>query len=69
MDVGGPKQGLNDDDDDNHVDEVRLRLWTAATNMPIVHPLGDMWAWKPKVGWKLLIRPPELSSNTTSRII
>jgi hypothetical protein len=24
---------------------VRLRLRTAATNWPIVHPSGDIWAW------------------------
>jgi hypothetical protein len=30
----------------DHVDGVRLRLWTAATNGPIVHPPGDIWAWE-----------------------
>jgi hypothetical protein len=35
--------GGDDDDDDHqaHVDGVRLRLSTAATNGPIVHPPGD----------------------------
>jgi hypothetical protein len=27
-------------------DELRLRLWTAATNGPIVLPPGDIWAWR-----------------------
>jgi hypothetical protein len=27
-----------------HVDGVRLRLWTAVTNGPIVHSPGDIWA-------------------------
>jgi hypothetical protein len=30
------------DEDDVHVNVVRLCLWTAATNGPIVHPPGDM---------------------------
>jgi hypothetical protein len=30
-------------------DGVRLCLRTAATNRPIVHPLGDMWAWRAMV--------------------
>jgi hypothetical protein len=29
----------------DHADEVR-RLRTATTNGPIVHPPGDMWAWR-----------------------
>jgi hypothetical protein len=30
---------------------VRLRLWTAATNRPVVHPPGDIWAWRATVEW------------------
>jgi hypothetical protein len=30
----------------DHVDGVRLYLWTAATNGPTVHPPGDIWAWE-----------------------
>jgi hypothetical protein len=30
-------------------DGVRLCLVTAATNRPIVHPPGDMWAWRAMV--------------------
>jgi hypothetical protein len=33
-------------DDDDGVNGVRLWLWTAATNRPIVHPPGDIWAWR-----------------------
>jgi hypothetical protein len=40
-------------------------LWTAATNRPIVHPQGDIWAWRTvvdDVNWgKLPIHPPERS--------
>jgi hypothetical protein len=36
---------------DNHVDEVRLHLWPAATNRPTVHPIGDIWAWRTTVEW------------------
>jgi hypothetical protein len=28
---------------------VRLCLWTTATNGPIVHPPGDIWAWRNRV--------------------
>jgi hypothetical protein len=51
-----------DDDDHHHVDGTRLRLWTAATNGPIVHPPGDIWAWRKTVDdidWgNPTIRPP-----------
>jgi hypothetical protein len=50
----------------HHVDGVR-RLWTAATNVPIVYVPGDIWAWKATEGWyrqgKLLIRPAEPSGS------
>jgi hypothetical protein len=32
--------------DYDHVNTIRLCLWTAATNGPIVHPPGDIWAWR-----------------------
>jgi hypothetical protein len=35
----------------DHVDGVRLRLWTAATSGPIVYPPGDIWAWRSMVRW------------------
>jgi hypothetical protein len=30
-------------DDDDYVDGVRLRFWTAASKGPTIHPLGDIW--------------------------
>jgi hypothetical protein len=36
-------------DGDDHVDGVRLRLWTAATNVAICHLPGDIWAWRTMV--------------------
>jgi hypothetical protein len=29
-----------------NVDGVRLCLWTAASNGPIVYPAGDIWIWR-----------------------
>jgi hypothetical protein len=34
-----------------HIYGVRFFLWIAATNGPIVHPLGDIWVWRAKVEW------------------
>jgi hypothetical protein len=36
--TGSGAAELVDDNDDDHVDGVRLRLRTATTNGPIVHP-------------------------------
>jgi hypothetical protein len=67
-------QGSNwpDDDRDNndYVDEVRLHLWTAASNGPTVHPQvtyehGEPW-WNYINRGELLICQPELSGNPTS---
>jgi hypothetical protein len=48
-------------DDDDDVDRVGLRLWTAATNGSIINPPGDIRAWRTMLEWyrqgKLLIRP------------
>jgi hypothetical protein len=55
----------------DHVDGVRLRLWTAATNGPTVHPPGDDYKhgepwWNNANRGKLMIYPPELSGNPTN---
>jgi hypothetical protein len=60
--------------DDDHVNWVRLRLWTAATNCPIVHPPGDKWAWRTMVEWCRQGKTPDsstraLSGNPASRAI
>jgi hypothetical protein len=36
-----------------HVDGVRLCLWTAATNRPVVHSRDDIWVWTAMVEWYL----------------
>jgi hypothetical protein len=55
----------------DHVEGVRLRLWTAAANRPIVHTL-EIWAWTAMVEWywqaKTLIRPPELVASPPAAI-
>jgi hypothetical protein len=49
-----------------------LRLRTAATNGPIVHPADDTWVWTAMVVVVMMpaggnsTRPPELSGNPTS---
>jgi hypothetical protein len=40
-----------DDDDDHHMYGVRLLLWTANTNGPIIHIHGDIWVWITMVKW------------------
>jgi hypothetical protein len=59
--------------DDDHVDGLRVCLWTAAANGPIVILLviyehGEEW-WNDVDRVNLLIRPPELSGNPISRVI
>jgi hypothetical protein len=56
--------------DDDYVDVVRPRLWTAATNLHIVRLQVIYEQWEP---WRndfdrgiLLIHPPELSGSSTS---
>jgi hypothetical protein len=58
----------------DHVDGMRLRLWTATTNGPIVYPSGGIWAWKTMVEWyrqrKTSDSALELPGNpTSSRIV
>jgi hypothetical protein len=64
---------LHDDDDDDHllllryhhhhVDGVRLCLWTPANNGTILHPRGDIWAWRTIVEWWCLQRKAPDSST------
>jgi hypothetical protein len=57
--------------DHDHVDGVRLHLWTAATNGPMLHSPGDIWAWTIMVEWRRqgkLISSPQLSGNPTSSL-
>jgi hypothetical protein len=48
-------------DDDVH--GVRLRLWTVVTNRPIVHPPGNIWAWRTMVEWYQWGKTPDLSTR------
>jgi hypothetical protein len=55
----------------DHVGKVRIRLWTAAINGPIVHTPGDTRAWITMVEWCWQRKTPDLSTpelpdNTTS---
>jgi hypothetical protein len=49
------------------------RLRTAATNVPIIHPPGDIWAWRTMVEWYRQGKAPdlstELSGSPTRRVI
>jgi hypothetical protein len=54
-------QLIFDDDGDDEVDGVRLRLWTVATNGPIVHPSGDRWTWRNMAEWYRQRTTPDLS--------
>jgi hypothetical protein len=36
---------------DDDVDVLRIRLWTAATNGPMVHPTDNIWAWTIMEKW------------------
>jgi hypothetical protein len=64
-------------DDDSHVNGLRLRLWTAATNGPIVHPRRNTWSCTTLVEYQqgnswffhqssLLILPAEWRSRGSS---
>jgi hypothetical protein len=55
------------DDDNDHVDEVRLCLWTAATNGPIVYPPGDTWARWSTMNWYSQSRTPDSSIRAICR--
>jgi hypothetical protein len=48
-------------------------LRTAATNVPIIHPPGDIWAWRTMVEWYRQGKAPdlstELSGSPTRRVI
>jgi hypothetical protein len=49
--------------DDDDVDGARLRLWTAATSWSIVHPPGDVWAWRATVEWYRQGETPDSSTR------
>jgi hypothetical protein len=49
--------------DDDHIDRVRLYLRNAATNGSIVHPPGDIWAWRTIVEWDQKGKTPDLSTR------
>jgi hypothetical protein len=53
------------DDDDNDVDDDLVNgVWIAATNGPIVHLQGDIWAWRTMVEWRCKQRnTPDLSAR------
>jgi hypothetical protein len=51
------------DDDDGHVDVLRLRLWTVATNGPIFHPPGDTWALRTMMEWCRRRKTPDSSTR------
>jgi hypothetical protein len=47
------------DDEEEDADGMRLRLWTAATNRPIVNLAGDIWAWRNMVEWYRQEKTPD----------
>jgi hypothetical protein len=46
-----------------NVDGVRLCLWTAPTNVPIVHSPTDIWTWIATVEWSRQRKPPDSSTR------
>jgi hypothetical protein len=49
--------------DDVHVNGVKLYLWNAAINGPIIHPPGDIWAWGAMVEWYWQRKTEELGKK------
>jgi hypothetical protein len=49
--------------DDDHIDEVRLRLWIAATNGHIIHSPDYIWASRTMVKWYLQKKTPDSSTR------
>jgi hypothetical protein len=57
-------RGRKNNIDDDHVDGMRLRLWPAATNGPIVLLLeGIIWAWRTMVEWYRQRKTPDSSTR------
>jgi hypothetical protein len=46
-----------------HVDGVRLCLWTAATNGPVIHLSDDIWVWRATVEWYWQGKPKNSERN------
>jgi hypothetical protein len=51
--------------DDDHVGGVRIHLWTVATIVQVSYEHGETWR-NDIDRWNILIRPPDLSGNSTS---
>jgi len=49
---------------DDNVDGVILRLWTAATNWSVFHPSGDVRTWSTMTEWYREGKTPDSSTRT-----
>jgi hypothetical protein len=48
---------------DDHIDGVKLRLWTAAVDGAIVHPPGNIQVWRTMVEWYRQKETPDSSTR------
>jgi hypothetical protein len=58
----------DDDDDDEHIDGMRLRLWTATTNGRIVHPQGELYKHG-EPWWCQLRKTPNSNSYQQNNLV